>query len=477
MRAWCCLLLVACSEREAPVHQEPLPDAFPETTDTAPADPSLTEAERAKLDEYLAAQFKSHEWPSMAAGIVYGDTLVYSKGFGTGVDEHTVFRIGSVTKLMTGATVLQRRDNKELTLDDPVDKYIPELATFLGGKVTIRHLVTHTSGIPSVGDGTAEYWDGDHDVTEAELFAAIKGSTLQFEPGTKVAYSNFAVALAGIIAGRVAKESYRDMIEGALFEPLKMTESTWDKPTEKLAKGHWLTATGWGPGGPHWRLGAAEPAGGLYSTVSDVARFLSFEARAESELDTLDTVLSRASLKESQTASGVSYFGVNWAVGKNDLGKFVSHNGSVIDYSASVQLYPSKRAAIVLLLNTGNAEQLDCVAHEALGSLLRASTPKPCVPALTTWNATALDRVKALIASPNAAGIDAAFAPGFKRDELLTFFNDCNATYGACTDATVLATADTGAVRVRLACAKKPANVLIAASPASSIIDLLYIAP
>lgn len=476
MRAWWGLCLLACSSKgELPIHQEPVPDAFPEV-DAAPADPPLTEDDRKKLDDYLDAQVRAHEWPSLAAGVVYGDTLVYAKGFGAGVDEHTVFRIGSITKVMTGVTVLQRRDKKELTLDDPVDKYIPELAAFLNGKVTIRHLVTHTSGIPSVGDGTAEYWLGDHDITEAELFDALKGSKLAFEPGTRFAYSNFAVALAGILAARVSKESFRDMIEGSLFEPLKMTESSWDKPAA-FARGHSLTAKGWGAAGPHWRLGAAEPAGGLYSTVSDVARFLSFEARAESDRESLDAVLSRASLKESQTAFAPGNVGVNWGVGENDLGKFVGHNGSIGDYSASVQLYPGKRAAVVLLLNVANAEQLDCVASQALGALLRGSTPEPCVPALTPWNAKALERVKALIAKPDAAGIEAAFHPDFPRAGLLEFFNDCNANYGPCTEGKVLATADNGSTRVQLACEKKPANVLIGANSASSLIELLYVLP
>lgn len=142
-----------------------------------------------------------------------------------------------------------------------------------------------------------------------------------------------------------------------------------------------------------------------------------------------------------------------------------------------MKLYPGKRSGIILLLNVANSDQLDCVADEALAAVVGNRAPKACLPTLTKWNATALDRVKALIAKPDAAGIDAAFAPGFKRDELLTFFNDCNARYGDCTDAAVLATADNGSARVRLTCAKKPANVLIAANPATSIIELLYVAP
>lgn len=437
-----------------------------------PSDPALTDAQRATLDTYLDAQFKSHGWPSLAVGVVRGDTLVYAIGFG-GADEHTVFRIGSVTKVMSGVALLQLRDQKRVDLEDPVTKYVPELTGHTA--VTLRHLVTHTSGIPSIGDGTAKYWTGERDITEPELLAAIKNAPLEFAPGSKVAYSNFAVALAGVVIARVTGEPYRDVMEGSLFAPLKMTESLF----EGTGKGSWLTATGYEPATTTFRLGAAEAAGGLYSTVADVARFLAFEARAESDLPELDSVLDRASLRESQRAGMSSPFGVNWFTGKNDLGRFVAHNGSVFDYSASVQLYPERRAAVVALLSTGNSEELDCVAHEALGALFRERAPAACTPKLSPANKVATDRVLALISAPTAAGVDAAFSPTFpvSRAELLTFFEGCNATYGACTEAAVLGTADNGTARVSVKCEKKPANLLIGANPSTQLIETLIVQP
>jgi len=464
-------VLLGCGSSEAPVHPEPPLDAFPEVTDDA-AEPSLTEAQRTALDGYLDAQFKSHGWPSLAIGVVLHDSLVYTKGFSA--DEHTVFRIGSVTKVMTGVALLQLRDRRRLELDDPVTKYVPELTAH--GAVTLRHLVTHTSGIPSVGDGTAKYWVGDHDITESELLAAIKNTPLEFAPGARVSYSNFAVALAGLIVARIAGEPYRDVVEGSLFVPLKMTESEFDGS----AKGSWLTATGYTAATTTFRLGAAEAAGGLYSTVADVARFLAFEARAESAFPELDAVLDRSSLRESQRPDPkYPPFGINWATGINDLGRFVAHNGSVFDYSASVQLYPERRAAIVALLSTGNSEELDCVAQQALGSLFRATAPAACTPTLSAANATAIDRVRALFGNPNAPDIDAAFSPTFptSRADLLKFFNDGNATFGACSEVKTLATADNGTARVQLTCAKSPAHVLIGANPSTKLIETLFVAP
>jgi CubicO group peptidase (beta-lactamase class C family) len=463
------VLLAGCEPSgEIPIHKEPPLDAFPETN--APSDPELTATQRATLDGYLDAQHKSHGWPSMSVGVVFGDTLVYRRELG---EEHAVYRVGSITKVMTGVALLQLRDRGKLSLDDAVTKYVPELTGHAA--VTLRHLVTHTSGIPSTGDGSAKYWTGDHDITEAELLAAIKNAPLDFAPGTKVAYSNFAVSLAGLVIARVSGEPYRDVMEGSVFVPLHMVESSFDGG----AKGKWLSATGYTNATTTFRLGAAEAAGGVYSTLDDLAKFVAFEARAESGLIDLDSVLSRASLKESQRPDPkFPPFGVNWLTGKDDLGAFVTHNGSVFDYSASVQLYPEKRAGVVALLATGNAEQLDCVAQRALGALFRTNAPEPCVPALTAWNRTALDRVKALFATPNATDVDAAFSPTFptSRADLLKFFEDCNATYGACTADETVATADNGTARVKLTCAKAGANVLIGADPSTQRIDTLFVA-
>lgn len=492
----------SCTSGDPRVAPEPILDPLDSGIVDAAPEPALTEAQRATLDAYLEATRASHGWPSLAVAIVQGDTRVYAKGFGARdgagegppIDGETVFRIGSVTKVVTGVAVLKLRDEGELRLDDAVETYVPELSTFLTGpsgtKVTIRHLVTHTSGIPSVGDGTAAYWKGDHDVTEAELFAALSGSSLEFEPGTAVAYSNFGVALAGVVVARVSGEPFRDRVDASIFQPLGMVSSVWSRDDVEpafLARGHVLGVDGWTPGGAHWRLGAAEAAGGAYSTAADMARFLSFQARAHSSLEDLERVLSRASLRDAQTPdpkapSDPRRFGVAWLTGEDALGRFVSHDGSVLDYAASVRLYPERRAGIVALVGAGDASSLDCATREALASLLAGSEPKACGPALSTWNAAALERVRSLIAAPTLAGIDEAFTPDFlasiSRDELLAFFESSRATYGAClADVTVAAVSDAGTARIRLPCEKGTAAVLLGADAATKKLHTLAVKP
>ncbi len=498
--AWLSVALAGCTAEERRVAPEPVLEPLDSGVADAAPKPSLTDAQRAMLDAYFEAARASHAWPSLAVAIVDGDERVYAAGFGARdgaaggppVDAETVFRIGSVTKTITGVAVLQLRDAGALRLDDPVDGFVPELSSLLtspaGAKVTIRHLLTHTSGIPSVGDGTAAYWKGDHDVTEAELLGSLKRSTLQFEPGTAVAYSNFGVALAGLVVARVSGESFRVRVDASVFQPLGMIASAWsrdDVDPAYLARGHWLGVDGYGPGGPNWRMGAAEAAGGAYSTAADMARFLSFQARAHSSLEDLESVLSRASLRDAQAPdpkapSDPRRFGVAWLTGEDALGRFVTHDGSVIDYSSSVRLYPERRVGIVALLGAGDAAQLDCTTREALSALLSGGEPKACVPTLSPAAATALDGVRALIASPELAGIDAAFAPDFlaavPREELLAFFEGLHDTYGACTgEPTVAATSDAGTARIRVPCDEGTAAVLLGTDPATGKITALSV--
>jgi len=121
MRAlFAAIVLAGCAPSDPPVHKEPALEPFPDSG-AGNSVPKLTDAQRAALDGYLATQFTSHGWPSLAVGVILDDTLVYAKGLG-GVDEHTVFRIGSVTKVMTGVALLQLREQGRLKLEDSVTK-------------------------------------------------------------------------------------------------------------------------------------------------------------------------------------------------------------------------------------------------------------------------------------------------------------------------------------------------------------------
>jgi CubicO group peptidase (beta-lactamase class C family) len=314
------------------------------------AAPASLDDEVARVDALIGAEVTRRSYPGLAVGLVRGGRLVWQAGYGA-ADASGVFRIGSVTKVITTRAIRQLCDAGRLRLDEPAATYLPELAGVLSpagvGPVTVLHLVTHTSGIPTRGNETLDWTTGDHAITEAELIAALDGATASFAPGTRVEYSNVGMALAGLIVARVSGRPYRQYVTERILAPLAMTSSVWDRaavPADRLVEGH---ARGPDsrhvPGGPHWRLGAMEAIGGLYSTVEDMARFA--------------VVASR----ELATDAGSR---IGWAVQTiPDLGLVAWHSGSTLDYGAWLGLALEHDTALVLLASSGDPADVEALAQ------------------------------------------------------------------------------------------------------------------
>lgn len=204
-----------------------------------------------------------------------------------------LFWIASMTKPMTAVAVLMLQDEGRLSVDDPVEKHLPEfqgqwlLAESTATRrmlarptrpVTLRDLLTHTSGLSDV---PAPRWDA----TLAELVVAYAHEPLRFEPGSRWEYSNAGINTLGRVVEVVAGEPFADFLERRLFRPLGMKDTTfWPTPaqTKRLAKAYRQNAKGAGleetgiyflEGGLSDRRRAPRPAGGLFSTAADVARF------------------------------------------------------------------------------------------------------------------------------------------------------------------------------------------------------------
>jgi CubicO group peptidase (beta-lactamase class C family) len=393
-----------------------------------PVDERLDQETEA-LERFLELRMARAELPGLVFGVVVGGELVWTfsggvrdRQTGVPVDPATVFRIGSVTKTFTGAALLQLRDAGGLALDDPVIDAVPELASVVAPSsdspaITYRHLVTHTSGLPRVGD--LDYFSRpDQPVTEAELLAALDGARLEFAPGTRTRYSNLAAALAGLAVARLTERPYRDRVSEALLQPLGMTSTVWDP--EDVADGQ--LATGYradeAEQGHHWRMGAAEAMGGLYASLEDMARYTAFQMDAWPPRDDPDSpVLARASRRESQLIGGHASplgqtFGVGWAVVQDDaLGHLVFHTGATYQYACSVFMLPRQGIGVVAMTNTGAPDELDRMAKEALERL--ASAFPGGVVVQDDALAWGLTRVQQLMESPNDELIAETFSPVF----------------------------------------------------------------
>jgi CubicO group peptidase (beta-lactamase class C family) len=343
----------------------PAPRAAPAPPIPVPADAALA-ATRPAVERLLAVEAARFKLPGLAFGLVSRSGLVYFIGEGARdedgapVTQETVYRIGSITKTFTGMALLVLRDAGKLDLDDPVVKYLPELAavrypTTDSPPIRIRHLVTHTSGLPRVG---SLRWSGE-DLTRLDLRNAATGSSLEYVPGTSSLYSNLAMALAGPLIARAGGEPYRVFMDRHIFGPLGMTHTVWEReavPSDLLAQAYTQKGDGFTTVGTHWRFGAAEAMGGLYSNVSDLSRYVAFQLSAWPPRDGPDDgPLRRSSVRESQVLAGFSVgdgngLGINWFVKQDGhLGHLVFHNGDTEGYHASIWMLPRRGFGVIAL--------------------------------------------------------------------------------------------------------------------------------
>jgi CubicO group peptidase (beta-lactamase class C family) len=368
-------------------------------TGEAPLNPShatsLAEAWE-QIDQDAAATVAAHHWSDLALGVVHKGKLVFFRGYGARdrsgepVTEETVFRFGSITKSFTDLVLLQLRDEGKLSIDAPVEVYLPEIrgVVYPTGEhppITLRQMMNHSSGLPRLGrfDYTT------HAPTEQEALASLQGLPLNATPGTSSEYSNFALCLAGVVVQRVAGTSYHDAVKTRIFEPLGMKAgfAPDDFPSGRVATGHDES----GKPVTDWSLGVCDSAGGIYGSLDDLSRWAILQLSAWPPGDAPESkVASRATLREAQ--SGASPFlepesvqGMGWVpADQQQLGHVVWHNGATLGYSGELWMLSGHDLAVVALLGTGSGENaLQHLVRQTLATL-RPFFPKPA-PVLSEW--------------------------------------------------------------------------------------------
>jgi D-alanyl-D-alanine carboxypeptidase len=307
----------------------------------------------ARADKYLNAYAEQGKF--MGAVLVARDgTVLFEKGYGLAdaawdvpVTTQTKFNIGSLTKQFTGMAVLQLAEAGKLKLDDPVSKYYKD-APKAWEKITIYHLLSHTSGLPEV-KGLDEFTKGiAQPYTPAELIATFRDRPLDFPPGAKRAYSNRGYYVLGYIVEQVSGQKYADYIEQHIFAPLGMSDSGYDSNVAIIKH----RAVGYGVDGQRlrytdyvdWSLPYA--AGGLYSTVEDLSRW-------DRALYTAK-LLSRVWLDKLFTPdpSGYNY---GWFIDGKGARLKIYHEGSNPGFAAFIVRYPADRTFVVVLSNLETA--------------------------------------------------------------------------------------------------------------------------
>ncbi|MFH0778113.1 MAG: serine hydrolase domain-containing protein, partial [Candidatus Eisenbacteria bacterium] len=187
------------------------------------------------LESWIEAQMVHRKIPGMSVGIVYDQELIYARGFGFSdverkvpADPRTVYRIASITKTFTATAIMQLRDEGKLSLDDPVKKFLPWFrikSRFADApEVTIRHLLTHTSGLPR--ESAFPYWTDHKFPTREEMIEALQNQEAVFPPETRIKYSNLALAVAGEVVFAVSGTSYEEYVRKNILIPLGMKNTS-----------------------------------------------------------------------------------------------------------------------------------------------------------------------------------------------------------------------------------------------------------
>jgi len=224
----------------------------------------------------------------------------------------TPFLVASITKPMTAAAVLRLRDQKRLDLADPVRRHLPE---FAGGgdreRVTLRHLLTHKSGLPDMLPDNLEL--RQRHAPLADFVSRVCAAPLAFSPGSRVSYQSMGFLLLGTIAERLSGQPLPALLRDELFKPLGMTGASLGLGGRKIADTAQcqVPANDWEWNSPYWRNLAA-PWGGAHATAADVAHFLEhFTSDATGPL----TPATRREMRTVQTTGLNQTWGLGWRLG------------------------------------------------------------------------------------------------------------------------------------------------------------------
>ena len=192
-----------------------------------------------EFDKLLTEQFKA-DGPGCTALVAHKGQVIYQKAFGMAnlelnvpMQPDNVFRIGSITKQFTAIAILQLMEQGKLSLQDEITRFIPDYPT-QGKKITVEHLLTHTSGIKSTTDMPTFWSMIRKDMTPPELIDIFKNQPLEFDPGTNWKYCNSGYGLLGYIIEKVSKKTYPQYLEEAFFKPLGMTQSYFGSNTKLI---------------------------------------------------------------------------------------------------------------------------------------------------------------------------------------------------------------------------------------------------
>ncbi len=324
-------------------------------------------------DEYVRAQMSERHVPGAAIAVIKNGKIVKAEGYGLANVElnvpatrETVFEIGSISKQITAAAIMLLVEEGKINTDEKISKYLPA-SPEAWKNVTVRNLLTHTSGIKSY-TGLSGF-ELTKRLKRDEFIKAIGVHPLEFEPGERYIYSNSGYNLLGFIIESVSGNSYWDFVQTKIFKPFGMNQTANRDPqfiVPNRADGY-----EWEKGklvGRDYDLTDVFSAGAIVSTVTDLAKW---DAALRG-----DTFLKKESKAQIWTPvvfnDGKSYpYGLGWNVNEFRGHKLFSHGGQTAGFAANISRYVGDDLTVIVLTNLGD---------QGLGSTIARGIAKIYLP-------------------------------------------------------------------------------------------------
>jgi len=356
-----------------------------------------------KLDEKISSTLKLAGAPSVSVAVVKDGKLVYAKAFGTAdlaagrpANLQTRYAVGSISKQFTAAALLMLEEQGKLSLDDRVSKYFPDLTR--AGEVTIRQLLSHTSGYEDYAPQDYIIPEWTRPTTPQAVVEHWARKPLDFDPGTKWQYSNTNFVLAAQIFEKVSGRSLVEFLREKIFAPLDM-QSASDWPPGQPADATAYTRYAVGPPRPTQREAAGwyYGAGELAMTPADLAKwdiaFLGRKILSARSWDELE--------REVKLANGDStHYALGLALGEINNMPVFDHGGEVSGFISSNTVFPTRQGAVVVLSNQ------DVV--NMVGPLSRQIATLVFAPERKEFSAADTAQVRAILAALQKGRIDRA---------------------------------------------------------------------
>jgi CubicO group peptidase (beta-lactamase class C family) len=329
------------------------------------------------VDSVATAAVAEHRTAGVSVAVVKNARTVLAKGYGFADLENdvpataeTVYRVGSITKQFTSAAIMRLMEQGKLSLDDTLQKFLPNFPT-QGNRVTVRHLLNHTSGIKSY-TSLGPKWQRviRLDLVPDSLVALFANEPFDFKPGDAWLYDNSGYFLLGMIIEKLSGKPYGQYLQDELFTPLGLKSTVYcdQAPLIKHRAQGYATR----PGGGFINaepLSMTQPyaAGSLCSTVNDLAAWtLALSSGKVVTPASYKLMTTPGTLNDGKPLS----YGFGLGVGTLGGHRQVSHNGGINGFISELHYYPDDSVITVVLTNTGAlaAVQLErLIARRALG--------------------------------------------------------------------------------------------------------------